>query len=184
MLLNVARSQIVVVDIQARLMPAIAESDRIERNAGILLKGADRLGIPVTVTEQYPKGLGSTVESVAQSLPSDAVVLPKMSFSAAVDTNIAKRVANLRKSGLDQIVVFGAEAHVCVLQSALGFKETGAEVVIVGDAISSRSHHSVDAARTRLLQAGCHWITTEMAIFEWLEGAGTDDFKALSALIK
>ncbi|WP_112663129.1 isochorismatase family protein [Microvirga flavescens] len=184
MLLTPARSQLIVIDIQERLLPAIAEAERVVKNTNILLTGADRLGIPVTVTEQYPKGLGATVASLSKALSADAMVLPKMTFSAAADAGIAKRVGNLRNSGLDQIVLCGTEAHVCVLQSALAFKAAGADVFVVGDAVSSRSPHSVAAAEARLVQAGCRWITTEMAIFEWLEQAGTDDFKALSALIK
>jgi nicotinamidase-related amidase len=184
MLMNAKRSHLLVVDLQARLMPAIHDGDAVLRNVGVLLQAAARLGVPVTVTEQYPKGLGSTVPSVAEILPPRTVVLPKTSFSAAGDPAISERIAALRGEGRDQLVICGAEAHICVLQSALGFKNTGLEVFVVADAVSSRSPHSVAAACARLLHAGCHWATTEMVAFEWMERAATDDFRALSPLFR
>jgi nicotinamidase-related amidase len=184
MLLSAQRTQLLVVDVQARLMPAIAEADGVLANATILLKAATRLGVPVTVTEHYPKGLGTTVETVRAMLPPEAVVLPKITFSAASDGAIAERIAVLRGEGRDQLVICGAEAHVCVLQTALAFKNAGLDVFVVADAVSSRSQHSVNAACARLLHADCHWVTTEMAVFEWLERAATEDFRALAPLIK
>lgn len=181
MLLNAAQSQFLVVDVQDRLLPAITEGDRVLRQIGILLHAAALLGVPVTVTEQYPRGLGPTVPAVAELLPPDAVVLPKLAFSAASDAAVAARLASLQRR---QIVMAGVEAHVCVLQSAIGFKQLGYEVFVVGDASSSRAPASASAAHARLLHAGIPWITTEMAVFEWLGVAGTDDFRVLSALIK
>jgi nicotinamidase-related amidase len=180
-LLEAPRSLLLVVDVQERLMPAIAERERVAAQAGVLVAAADRLGVPILLTEQYPKGLGPTVPAIAEALPADAVVLPKISFSAAADPAIATRIASL---GRPQVVIAGAEAHVCVLQTAIGFKERGLDVFVVGDAASSRVPASASAAHARLLHAGIPWITTEMALFEWLGRAGTDDFRALSALIK
>jgi nicotinamidase-related amidase len=184
MLLKAARSQLLVVDLQERLVPAIDEGDRVLHNVNLLVRGAERLGVPVTVTEQYPKGLGPTVAPVRDALGSDAAILPKTTFSAAEDPAAAERISGLAGAGRDQLVVCGVEAHVCVLQSALGFKRAGAEVFVVGDAVSSRSPHSVQAACARLLHAGCHWVTAEMALFEWMERAGTEAFRALSPLLK
>jgi nicotinamidase-related amidase len=184
MLLDATRSHLIVVDLQTRLLPALAEAERVVRNATVLLRSAERLRIPVTVMEQYPKGLGATVEAIASALPADAVTLSKLAFSAAADQVAAARFAELRGEGRDQVVICGAEAHVCVLQTALGLKALGYRVFVVGDAVSSRSPHSASAAHARLLHAGCDWVTTEMAVFEWLERADTDDFRALSALIK
>lgn len=184
MLMNAARSHLLVVDIQARLMPAIHESEQVVRHATIVLQAAARLCVPVTVTEQYPKGLGPTVTSVSEALPADAAVLPKTTFSAADDPATMERVAAVRGSGRDQLVICGAEAHVCVLQSALGFRNAGFEVFVVADAVSSRAPSSVEAACARLLHAGCHWVTTEMVVFEWLGEAATDDFRALSPLLR
>jgi nicotinamidase-related amidase len=184
MLMNAERSHLIVVDLQARLMPAILDGETIIPRVNILSKAAARLGIPVTVTEQYPQGLGPTVSAVLEFVPGDAVVLPKTSFSAAGDRATAERVTSLRGRGLNQLVICGVEAHVCVLQTALGFRNAGFDVFVVADAVSSRSAHSVSAACARLLHAGCHWVTTEMVVFEWLERAATEDFRALAPLLK
>ena len=184
MLLSAKRSHLLVVDIQARLMPAIHEGDALLKNVNVLLQAATRLGVPVSVTEQYPKGLGETVASVVEALPAATPVLTKTSFSAAGDAATAERVAALRGEGRDQLVLCGAEAHICVLQTALGFKNMGLDIFVVADAVSSRSPHSVNAACARLLHANCHWVTTEMVAFEWMERAATEDFRALSPLFK
>ncbi len=184
MLLSAKRSHLLVVDVQARLMPAIHEGDSTLKTINLLLQAAARLGVPVTVTEQYPQGLGPTVPAVTEALPAATPALPKTSFSAARDPALAERIARLRGEGRDQLVVCGVEAHICVLQSALGFKATGLDVFVVADAVSSRSPHSVSAACARLLHAGCHWVTAEMVAFEWMERAATDDFRALSRLFK
>ncbi len=184
MLLDAKRSHLLVVDLQARLMPAINEGESVLRQVNILLAAAKQLRVPITVTEQYPKGLGPTVAPVQEALPNDAVTLPKTSFSALREPAIAERLATLRGSGRDQVVVCGTEAHICVLQSALELRSDGLNVFVVADAVSSRSSHSVSAACARLLHAGCHWVTTEMAVFEWMEKAATDDFRALSPLFR
>ncbi|WP_201830445.1 hydrolase [Microvirga zambiensis] len=184
MLLDAKRSHLLVVDLQERLMPAIHDGESVVRNTKILLAAAARLDIPVTVTEQYPKGLGHTVQPVREALPPEAVTLAKTTFSSARDAGIAERAATLRGAGLDQLVVCGTEAHICVLQSAIEFKRMGFDVFVVADAVSSRSPHSVDAACARLLHAGCHWVTTEMVAFEWLGEAATEDFRALAPLFK
>ena len=184
MLMNAVRSHLLVVDVQARLMPAIHEGESLIRQARTLLAAAGRLTIPITVTEQYPKGLGATVPPVLEALPADALTLSKTSFSSARDPAIAERVAMLRGMGRDQVVICGAEAHICVLQSALELRSAGLDVFVVADAVSSRSPHSVSAACARLLHAGCHWVTTEMVVFEWMGEAGTEDFRALAPLFK
>lgn len=184
MLLKADRSHLIVIDMQERLMPAISGGDALLPKVRLLLRGAARLGIPVTVTEQYPKGLGPTIAPITQELPEGTVVLPKVTFPATGDEATAQRIAALRAEGRDQLVLCGIEAHVCVLQTALSLHAMGLPVFVVGDAISSRAPSSVAAACARLLHAGCHWIDAEMAIFEWLERAGTDDFRALSALLK
>jgi len=127
MLLDAKRSHLLVVDLQDRLMPAIHGGEDVLRNVKILLEAARRLKVPVTVTEQYPKGLGDTVPPVREALPPEAVTLTKTTFSSARDPAIAERVAALRGDGLNQLVVCGTEAHICVLQSALEFRNLGQE---------------------------------------------------------
>ena len=184
MLIDAQRSVLMVVDVQERLLPVMQDPERVVRSISMLLAGAARLSVPVIVTEQYSKGIGPTVVPLREALPTDALVLEKMAFSAAQETVVADAVERLRASGRDQLVVAGIEAHVCVLQTALGFRSRGCDIAVVADGVSSRAPHSVSAATARLLHAGCQWVTTEMVLFEWLGRAGTDDFRSLLPLIK
>ncbi len=180
MLIRRDRSALFVVDEQARLAPAMFSREQALANTAILLKAAARLGVPVIASEQYPKGLGPTVPEIAALLPAGAVV-EKLHFSCASDPGILARVAGL---GREQVVVAGMEAHVCVLQTALGLKERGYDVQVVADATSSRRPESHALAMERLRLAGIPVVNTEMVVFEWLERAGSAEFKELSALIK
>jgi len=184
MLLTRSAAHLLLIDLQERLMPAMTGGDAVIANVRILASAAARLGVPVTVTEQYPRGLGATVAAVADAVP-DAPRLPKLAFSAAGDAGIAARIAEIaRVQGRDEIVIAGVEAHVCVLQSALGLRAQGLRVAVVADATASRRPASAEAALARLAQAGVSIVTTEMVVFEWLGAAGTDDFKALSQAIR
>lgn len=183
MLLDRALSQLLVVDVQDRLLPAMHEGDRMVENCAVLMQAAHRLAIPVTVSEQYAKGLGPTVARL-DNVKGDAPVMEKMHFSCAAHTGIAARVRGLASEGRSQLVICGIEAHVCVLQSALGFADGGLNVFVAADATSSRKPESARFAYERLASAGVHIVTTEMAVFEWLHVAGTPEFKDLSKLIK
>ena len=177
MLLEAARSLLLVVDVQARLLPAMSEPDLVVANSTKLVAAAKRLAIPVLVSEQYPRGLGPTVEALAGA----GTVLAKMSFSCAADPGIAQA---LERVGRRQIVLCGIESHVCVLQTAIGLRAKGYDVAVVWDAVSSRKQADKDLAAERLRANGVWLIGTEMAVFEWLGVAGTPEFKELSALIK
>jgi nicotinamidase-related amidase len=180
MLIRRDDSVLFVVDEQARLAPAMFSRDQAVANTAILIRAATRLGVPVLASEQYPKGLGPTVPEIAALLPAGAM-MEKMRFSCACDPGILARVAEL---GRRQVVVAGMEAHVCVLQTALGLKERGYEVHVVADATSSRRPESHALAMERLRLAGIPVVNTEMVVFEWLEQAGTVEFRELVALIK
>lgn len=180
MLIERSNSVLLVVDIQARLMPAIHQAEMVELGAVILLDAAARLGIPRLISEQYPKGLGETVPMVAAAA-ADVTPMPKIAFSCAADPAIA---AAVDATGRRLVVLAGAEAHVCVLQTALGFKAAGYDVVVVADATSSRRPESKNVALRRASQAGITVATVEMVLFEWLGAAGTEEFRAISRLIK
>jgi nicotinamidase-related amidase len=177
MLLNVSQSVVLVVDVQARLLPAMAEPDLVTGNSAKLVAAARRLAIPVLISEQYPKGLDPTVEALAGA----GTVMAKMRFSCAADPGIAQALERL---GRRQIVLCGIESHVCVLQTALGLKAKGYDVAVVWDAVSSRKLADKELAAHRLRGEGVALIGTEMAIFEWLGVAGTSEFKELSAAIR
>ena len=180
MLIQADRSCLLVVDVQARLAPAMNAYDRVIANTAILMKAATRLDIPVLVSEQYPKGLGPTVPELAALAPS-GVTLEKVHFSCVADQAYGER---FRELSCDQAVVTGIEAHVCVLQTCMELLEDGRPVFVVADAVSSRTPENAALALERLRSAGARIVTTEMVVFEWLRRAGTPEFKELSALIK
>ena len=183
-LLRRDRSVLVVIDMQERLMPAIADGDAVTHAAGILIEAARQLDVPVVVTEQYPKGLGPTVEAIAGRLPNDAAVVEKMTFSAARNLDFVSQVEGFKAEGRDHIVVCGVESHVCVMQTAADLGALGYTVHIVVDACGSRAPASKAAALARFGALGISRVTAEMALFEWLEAAGTAEFKAVSRLVK
>lgn len=185
MLLDRHQSQLLIVDIQERLLPAMAAPEALLAHVQKLCAGARELSVPISLSEQYPKGIGATVASVREAAGNSAVVLEKMHFSCARDTNIAMRINELGQvHRRKQIVVCGIESHVCVLQSAIDFQARGYEVAVVADAVSSRSEASKTIALDRLRQSGVTIVTTEMVLFEWLAVAGTDQFRTVSKLIK
>ena len=165
-------------------MPAIADADAVVRAAGTLIEAARQLEVPVFVTEQYPRGLGPTVDAVAGRLPNDARVIEKLTFSAARNHDVAGHLAGLAAAGRDHIVVCGVESHVCVMQTAADLDAQGYGVHVVADACGSRAHASKDAALARFGALGISRVTTEMVLFEWLEVAGTPEFKAVSRLVR
>lgn len=181
MILRAQESVLVVVDVQERLLPAIHDSDRVVRNTGMLLKGAAALSVPVLVTEQYPRGLGPTVEAVRAHLPADTPVIEKITFGSTGEPAFNAAIDGLKRR---QIVLCGTEAHVCVLQTALGLRQQGHAVYLVADAVSSRTPANHTAALERMRAAGVTVVTTEMVLFEWMERAGTPVFKVVSALVK
>ena len=183
MILDRARSQLLVVDVQDRLLPAMFEGERMVERCAVLMQAAQRLAIPVTISEQYRKGLGGTVARL-DNIKGDAAVLEKMHFSCAADPVLRAHIEGLFAGGRTQLVVCGIESHVCVMQSVLGFKARGLEVYVAVDAVTSRHPASVDVALRRMSDAGIHQVNTEMALFEWLQVAGTPEFKELSKLIK
>lgn len=175
MLINANQSCLLVVDIQERLAPVIHDSDRIIDNAEWLIRLAREVDLPVRLTEQYPQGLGPTVARVRSQVLDDEV-LEKVHFSCMESDTIRREFAGL---GRRQVVVAGTEAHVCVLQSALGLLRDGYDVFLVADAVSSRSPRDAELALERMRDAGAKIVTREMVAFEWLRRADTDLFRRI-----
>jgi nicotinamidase-related amidase len=180
MLLDSARSALLVVDLQERLLPAIDGAAACLDRVRILIRAARALSVPVTVTEQYPKGLGHTTTALGPLL--DGVpVLEKLHFSAAAEPRVRAHLAGL---GRDMVVICGTESHVCVLQSAFGLADSGFTVFVVADAVASRAAENRALALERLRAGGIEVVTTEMVVFEWLQRAGTPQFREVSRLIR
>ena len=175
MLIEAHRSLLLLVDLQERLAPAIHGIDTVLEHNLWLVQLARRLGVPVAATEQYPAGLGPTVPALAAHLP-PADIVEKIHFSAVADGCLEK----LPDFSRPQVVLTGTEAHVCVLQTALGLLGAGKEVFVVAEAVGSRRPEDRQLALERLRQEGCRIVSREMVAFEWLQRAGTDCFRQVS----
>jgi nicotinamidase-related amidase len=168
-----------VIDIQERLFPFIYEHEALARNAGILVQGLQAIGLPILVTEQYTKGLGPTVPELRPLLPGE--VIEKMAFSCCDEP--AFRAA-LAESGRKFVIITGIEAHVCVLQTAIDLLELNYVPVIVEDCVSSRRLNDKQQAIARMRKSGAIVSTYESVLFELLRYSGTDEFRAISKLVK
>jgi nicotinamidase-related amidase len=185
--LSRTRAALLVVDIQDRLVPAMPEPvrDQVLRNTAILIEAAHRLGLPIVVSQQYPKGLGPTVAAIEHALAQDATAVlhrfDKVEFSAAACAEFA---ALAPKLGRDQWIVVGMEAHVCVYQTARGLVERGYAVHVAADAVCSRTKANWKIGLGLAERAGAIVSSTEVCVFDLLGRAGSDEFKALSRAIK
>lgn len=179
--LNSENSLVLIIDVQEKLLNAVFNKETLSKKAAIISKTAQILGIPVIVTEQYPKGLGNTVDEVKQVLPENTQFFEKTSFSALNNPEILDAIKSYNKN---QIVIFGIETHICVNQTAAALLELGYEVNVVKDACGSRSDIEYEAGLERMKDNGAHILTTEIALFEWLKGAKNPNFKDVQALIK
>lgn len=168
-------AMLLIIDFQARLMPAIEGGDNVVACARRLYDAAKMLEIPIAFTEQNPKGLGATVEQIA---PNGEMVLEKMSFDASRAPDFFKHIT------AQNLIVVGCEAHVCVLQTVLGLLEQKRKVFVVSDAIGSRHQDNKQAAIARMAQHGAEIVTSEMVLFEWLGDAEHPRFKDVVQLIK
>lgn len=175
------RDQLVIVDMQARLCDAMdpAALSEVIRNCSILLQASKLLEVPALYTEQYPHGLGPTLPELAQWLPTDSRV-EKTCFSCCEESDFSAKIDDTRP----QIVLAGAEAHVCILQTALQLREMSHAVFVVEDAIISRNPANKANALNRLRQAGVVVTNTESVVFEWLAIAEGDAFKQISRLVR
>lgn len=174
---------ILCIDVQERLAPAMHEElmERLVHNGRILLRGAQALGVPVLVTEQYRKGLGATVPGLAEAIPAGAARHEKIDFSAWADAAIAKAIVD---SGRSQIIVFGMETHICVYQTVRDLSHVGYRVFVPHDAVCSRDPENLRVGLVLAERAGATVTATETVLFDLLGRAGTPEFKTISALVK
>lgn len=199
MLLMADEAQLILIDYQTRLMPAVADGPAVLANAVRLARLAQEFRLPVWTTEQVPAKLG---ETCADLRPLAGRVISKTRFSAAEELephlqpprqapqgNARSLPRHLQKPAApepkrSQLVLAGCEAHVCLLQTALELLDRDWDVYVVTDACGSRTERNRDAAFDRLAGAGAELVTTEMVAFEWLESAAHPAFKVVSALVK
>jgi len=176
MRLSSSTSMLCVIDVQERLVPAVANGHVVVARCRRLAEGARLLGVPAVLTEQYRKGLGATVPALAELLPPP---LEKLSFSCCGAEGFAAAIA----ARVGQIVLCGLETHVCVAQTALDLLAEGYAVFLAVDAISSRHAIDRDVALRRLVAAGAVPTTSEAVLFEWCRSASHPQFQAVRKLV-
>ncbi len=176
MLISPEKSCLLVVDIQEKLAPAIFEKEEMIKNSKWLIEIASILNVPIMTSEQYPQGIGHTIEELKAILPSDKT-MEKTHFSCMAEPSCQKMIC---ESGVEQIVLIGMESHVCVMQTAIQLKQHAFDVYVVEDCVSSRSPADKACALARMRSCGIHIVTREMVAFEWMQKSGTDSFKQIS----
>jgi len=178
---TIENAQLILVDLQQKLIPAMADPDAVVSRAALLLKGAGELGMEIIVSEQYPKGLGTTVPEIATWLPDSAKRLEKSAFSLFEEPAFPPLLAQKPK----EVLIFaGVETHVCVLQSVWDAIARGYEVIVVEDAVGSRKAGDRESGLAACRQAGAAILSAEALLFMLLRTSRHPAFKAVSQLVK
>lgn len=175
-MLEANNSLVLMIDVQERLVGALEKNVIVEKSQKII-DGANILGIPVLATEQYPKGLGHTVVTLADNTE----VVEKTYFNALLEDGMLDKI---KSYGKKQIILFGIETHICVYQTACALIEAGFEVYIIKDACASRNKYEFKQGIEAMRANGAKISCVEMTLFEWLKGAKNPKFKEVQALIK
>ena len=179
-ILNRAHTALLVVDVQTRLTRAVRNGQAMVAEIVKLVRGFRILGLPIFVTEQYPKGLGHTEPGILEALGENPAVV-KATFSCCGAPDL---VSDIRSRGIRQVLVSGTEAHVCVQQTALDLLSRDFQVQLAVDAVASRKELDYRTALDRMARSGVILTSVESALFELLEVSGTAEFKQVAALIK
>lgn len=179
-ILNIEDSLVLIIDVQDRLLNAVFNPEIVEKNSTIIAKASALLDLPIFISEQYPKGLGSTILSIKDNAPG-AVYFEKTSFNVLSEANVLSDLAETKRK---QVILFGIETHICVHQTAASLIENGFEVHLVKDACGSRALDEYISGLKYMRDYGVHIKTTEMVLFELLKGAKNPKFKEVQALIK
>ena len=178
--LSAENSLVLIIDIQDRLVAAL-NKDVVVENAVKTVSAAKYLNIPVLLTEQYPKGLGHTVQKLTDALPEGSEVVEKTYFNALLENGMLDKI---KSYGRKQIVIFGIETHICVHQTASALVEAGFDVYVIKDACASRNKYEFKQGIDAMVANGVKVSCVEIALFEWLKGAKHPKFKEVQALIK
>lgn len=181
MFIKTENSLLVIVDVQQKLMNVMSSSENCLAKVRLLANSLALMEVPIIVTEQYPKGLGPTVDAVKDVLPANTPFIEKSAFSCcgADDFNV-----RIREADRKNIILCGVESHVCVLQTAIELVNKGFNVILAADAVSSRSENDKSAAMAFLRHEGVKVLPAESIIFALLKDSKHPAFKAVSALLK
>jgi len=180
MRIKIENTQTLVVDIQDKLYPHINNNEQLLKNWKILIQGLKLLNVPFILNEQYPKGLGETIAPIKELLKNETVY-EKVTFSCCQTKDT---LDTIKKNSKKFVIVFGIEAHVCVLQSVIDLVENGFIPVVVTDCIDSRKSNDKRVALDRMTQEGAILTTYESLLFELCLSAKNSAFKEISKLVK
>lgn len=169
-----------IIDLQEKLVPAMPDVPKLLKNTKALIEGLKIAGVPMIITEQYPRGLGATVKEIME-VALDTPVMEKLEFSCYDNEQIRQAIV---ASGKKNIMVCGIEAHICVMQTVIDLKSAGYNVIFVEDCVQSRKIHDQKMGVKRAEFEGACITTCEGILFELVRKAGTPQFKQLSALVK
>ena len=170
-----------MIDMQEKLVPAMSNQETLLKKTTLLLNGLKEIDVKLAVTEQYPKGLGPTLQELKDILIDNTPIIEKNSFSVFGSEDFNKLVAN---NGIQTIVFWGIESHVCLLQSVLDARKENLNVIIIGDAVSSRFANEVNTALECAKAAGAWVISTETLLFMLMKSSAHSAFKAVSKLVR
>ncbi|MDU2649058.1 isochorismatase family protein [Anaerococcus vaginalis] len=176
---NKENTLLLVIDLQEKLMPAIYESDRIIKNSACLLKVFEMYGIKKIATEQYPKGLGQSVKEIKENLD-DENIFSKTSFDAITD----EVSSYLKENKITNVIITGAETHICVYQTVRRLLFEGYKVFVVEDAVSSFNKEQKDLGLKAMSDMGASLVNTEMLMFDLASDAKDENFKEISKMVK
>ncbi len=179
-MLEIKKCCLVVVDVQGKLAQLMHDKNLLFENIQILIKAAKILDVPIVWCQQCPQALGPTVPEIAELLAGNEPI-DKASFSCCGDERFNSKLSEL---GRQQILLCGIEAHVCIYQTAVRLQQTGREVTVIADAVSSRTPENKQIGIERMTAEGANISSTEMALFELLKTAKHEKFKDIAGLIK
>ncbi len=179
-MLEISKTALVVVDVQGKLAELMSDKEALFTNIAILIKAAKMLGIPIIWCQQVPAVLGPTVPQIAELLEYTEPI-DKYTFSCCSNRDFSTRIKELKPS---QVILTGIETHICIYQTAMDLMDTGLDVNVIADAVSSRLAENKHIALQRLNSEGALLSTTEMALFELLKDAKHENFKEIAKLVK
>ncbi|MCX8170452.1 MAG: hydrolase [Candidatus Bathyarchaeota archaeon] len=179
-LLSRKNTILVIIDVQEKIFPPISDRERVLENTRKLIQFAKIIGMPIILTEQYPRGLGPTIPEIKDLIP-DVEPIEKVEFSCFRSEKFREAIERLN---VESLIIVGIETHICITQTAIEGAEEGFRVCVVSDATSSRNPEDKEIALERLRDNGVIVASTEMLIYELLKKAGTQEFREALKLIK
>lgn len=180
-LLDRKRAALVVIDMQEKFRPMMADFGEVAERMAVMVQGCKLLGVPIIVTEQYPQGLGHIAPEIKSHLPEAIAPIEKLTFSSC---GVPEFDLQLREKHVEQVMIVGIEAHICVSQTAHDLLQLGYQVHLISEAIGARFPHNREVALTKMQQAGAILSSVEMSLFEMMQSSDAAEFKAVQKLIK